>query len=88
MTRKIVRAIDKVDALRYQIMEINCVDDSCKPSDYADVEIVEEAKYILSTYRESGHINSDMLRGLDGVEALGIAGREYKQLVKFIKVYG
>ena len=43
MIRKIVRAIGQVDALRYQIVEVNCVDESCEPpEEYTSPQPLEE----------------------------------------------
>ena len=85
IVRDIIRDINKVDALRQQVIEVNCQDDNCEPSDYTDVEIMDEALYVLSTYSERGHINSDMIWGLDGAESKRIAKREVRQLRGFIK---
>jgi|TARA_R110001606_G_scaffold151214_1_gene291633 hypothetical protein len=87
IVRDIIRDINKVDALRQQVIEVNCQDDNCEPSDYTDVEIMDEALYVLSTYSERGHINAEMLWGYDGAESKRIARRELRQLRGFVKKY-
>jgi hypothetical protein len=57
-------------------------DDNKEIEDYTDSEIVNEAKYVLSTYFESGHINNDMFNGEYGA----VAEREATQDIRKMKV--
>tara|TARA_B110000240_G_C13114560_1_gene289898 strand:+ start:207 stop:512 length:306 start_codon:yes stop_codon:yes gene_type:complete len=83
MMRKIVSDARKVEALYQQLWEVDAQDDGCAVEDYEDEFIISEALYVLSTYYEGGHINSDMLLGFDGVESRRIASREVGQLERF-----
>lgn len=62
-------------------------DDNKDISDFTDKEIVDEAKYVLSTYNESGHANNDELIGEAGPEAKKNAQKEVNKLKQLIKKY-
>lgn len=40
-------------------------DDKCEITDYTNEELIHEAKYVLSCFYESGHINNFALMGED-----------------------
>jgi hypothetical protein len=61
-------------------------DDKKQLFDYSQQEIVNEAKYILSTFYESGHNNNDWLLGEWGLDPKE-AKEQVKLLKKFIKQY-
>ena len=60
--RTIIKAACNIDEL-YATLEGISADDGKEIEDYTDAEIVHEAKYVLSTFHEAGHINGDALSG-------------------------
>jgi hypothetical protein len=76
----------KSDELANSLENIS-TDDKCEISDYTDDELVHEAKYVLSCFYESGHINNSAL--LDEYEEglVKWAKKEIKTLKNFIKKY-
>ena len=79
--RAIVKAAFKIRELHQSLLNIS-QDDNKEIEDYTDYEIVNEAKYVLSTYFESGHINNDMFNGEYGA----VAEREATQDIRKMKV--
>jgi hypothetical protein len=79
--RAIVKAAFKIRELHQSLLNIS-QDDNKEIEDYTDSEIVNEAKYVLSTYFESGHINNDMFNGEYGA----VAEREATQDIRKMKV--
>jgi len=58
--RALLKAAVKIRQLHQTLLNIS-EDDGKEIEDYTDSEIVNEAKYVLSTYFERGHINNDEL---------------------------
>jgi len=85
--RKIVRDLLKCDELSHVFINNLCVDDSKDINDYTDEELVEEAKYQLGMYYETGTRNNDMLIGEYTDEEQRIAQREVKQIKRFLGKY-
>jgi hypothetical protein len=79
------------DALKiYELsnnLENITIDDRKKIEDITLNEVIEEAKYLLKCYYESGHILNEDLLGYEGREAQKEAEKTVKQLKKFIKKY-
>ena len=86
MERQIIMDAKKVDELWYTLDNISC-DDGCEIESYTDSQIIEEAKYVLSTYTEDGHVNQIMLEGdgRDGKVERKVALKECRQLRWFLK---
>jgi hypothetical protein len=91
--RAIVKAALAIPEMKFAF-ECICADDNKTPSDYTDKEIIEEAKYRLSTYFEDGHMNNDMRTGdncshddLTGEQAQKIANKDIRMLQAFLKKY-
>ena len=63
-------------------------DDKRELSTYTKQEIVDEAKWVLSIFNESGTISNEILNGEYGKFDQSIARKEVKQLKAFIKKYG
>jgi hypothetical protein len=61
-------------------------DDGKEITDYTQAEIVDEARYVLSTFFEGGHCNNDDLTGKDK-ELRSSAKRQVAQLKRLIKKY-
>lgn len=59
-------------------------DDRKEISDYTQSEIVAEAEYVLSTFKEGGHINNDELNDPDP-EISKPMKKQLAQLQRFIK---
>jgi hypothetical protein len=79
--RAIVKTAFKIRELHQSLLNIS-QDDNKEIEDYTDSEIVNEAKYVLSTYFENGHINNDMFNGEYGA----VAEREATQDIRKMKV--
>ena len=64
-------------------------DDKKQIEDYTQIELVNEAKYVLSTFHEGGHSNNDWLTGEYDIDGTGKKGakKEVKALNNFIKKY-
>ena len=84
METQIIKDMCKVDELIHSFRTVLCLDDNKELEDYSNEEILSEARYILETYFEYGHINYFMLVGENGKEEKAIANKEVKQLRKFI----
>lgn len=82
--RPIVRDALKIGELRYSLENI-CGDDGIEIEDAEDWYIYDEAKYVLSTFHEWGHIRNMWLIGDDGDPAE--AKKEVRALNRFIKKY-
>jgi hypothetical protein len=85
--RKIVRDLLKCDELSHVFLNILCVDDGKDINDYTDEELVEEAKYQLEVYYETGTTNNDMLIGEYTPEEQREAKREVQQIKRFLSKY-
>ena len=88
MKRAIIEAALNIDELASTLRNIS-EDDRKQISDYSDAEIVHEAKYVLSTFFEGGHINNDSLTGeMEHDECNAAwARREVKKLRSLIRKY-
>ena len=86
MARKIVTDALKANELAWSLGNISS-DDGCKIEDYPDAELVAEAKWVLSTFSESGHDNCQYLKGDGGAESLKTARREKRQIQRFLEKY-
>jgi hypothetical protein len=60
-------------------------DDKRDISSYSVKEVVDEAKYVLSTFFESGHMNNDSYIGEYGEDEHKWALSEVRKLKAFIK---
>ena len=60
-------------------------DDKRDISSYSAKEVVDEAKYVLSTFFEFGHINNDSYIGEYGEDEYKWALSEVRKLKDFIK---
>jgi hypothetical protein len=79
----------KIDELAYTLNNIS-TDDKKPITDYSAVEIVEEARYVLSLFVDPGqsHINHEALIGDEGEDQRKWAKQQVRQLKAFIKKYG
>lgn len=59
-------------------------DDGKRVEDYSDSEILDEARYVLSTFLEGGHQNNDELTCDDDREAQRSARRQVKALKQLL----
>lgn len=85
--RQIIKDALKIGELEESLNNISH-DDGCEIENYKDYEIVEEAKYVLSTFNESGHNNNAWLHGDDGIAGpCSEARAQYKALKRFIAKY-
>ena len=84
MEWQIITDAKKVDELWHTLDNISC-DDGCEIEAYTDSQIISEAKYVLSTYTEDGHINQIMLEGDEGPAERKVALKECRQLRWFLK---
>ena len=84
--RAILKAAVKIRQLHQTLLNIS-EDDGKEIEDYTDYEIVNEAKYVLSTYFESGHINNDELNGEYGEEEERLAMQYVRNLRVLIAKY-
>jgi len=83
-TRPIVRDAIGIGELLYSLENI-CGDDGIEISDAEDWYLIDEAKYVLGTFFEDGHIRNMWLIGDDGDAKEAKA--EVKALKAFIKKY-
>jgi hypothetical protein len=84
--RAIVKAAFKISELHQTLLNIS-EDDGKEIEDYTDNEIIAEAKYVLSTYFENGHINNDMLAGEYGTVAKREATQDVRKMKALIAKY-
>lgn len=83
--RPIVADALKCDELRYQFLEVCCVDDKCEIDDYSDLDILSEALYVHNKYMPGyGWMHYDMLVG-DNEHDAKIAHKDLLQLKRFLK---
>jgi hypothetical protein len=73
-----------IDELRVTMENISS-DDKRAIESYTQKEVVSEAKYVLSTFFESGHLNNDSYTGELGEDEYRWAMSEVKKLKQFIK---
>jgi hypothetical protein len=83
-TRPIVKDAIAIGELFYSLENI-CGDDGIEISDAEDWYIYDEAKYVLDTFYEDGHIRNFWLIGEDG--DADEAKKEVQALKRFIKKY-
>ena len=83
-TRSIVKDAINIYELHYSLENI-CGDDGIEIEDAEDWYIYDEAKYVLDTFYETGHIRNMWLIGDDG-DPTG-AKKEVQALKRFIKKY-
>lgn len=76
-----------IDELQISLRNIS-EDDKRELSTYTKQEIVDEAKWVLSVFNESGTISNDILNGEYGKFDQANARKEIKQLKAFIKKHG
>lgn len=78
------------DALKSNELAISLenisTDDNKAISDYTLQEVLAEARYVLSCFFESGHVNNEWLNSDDKEERMD-ARKEVKTLKLFIKKY-
>lgn len=88
MARAIIKAALAIDELASTLNNIS-EDDHKDIHDYTDAEIVHEAKYVLSTFHEGGHMNNDALIGEMEHDTCNAAWarREVKKLRALIAKY-
>ena len=84
--RAIVKTAATIRELHQTLLNISS-DDNKEIDDYSDSEIVAEARYVLSTYFESGHINNDMLNGEYGSDEQRLAAQDVRKLRTLTKKY-
>ena len=85
--RQIVKDMLKCDELHHVFLNRLCVDDNKIPGEYSDQEIIDEAKYQLSLYYESGTTNNEMFTGEWSAEEQTQAKREVQQIKRFLAKY-
>jgi hypothetical protein len=76
-----------IDELRVTLENISA-DDKRTLESYTRQEIAAEAKYVLSTFFESGHLNNDSFTGELGEAEYKWAASEVLKLKQFIKNFG
>ena len=84
MVRQIVKDACNIYELQYSLENI-CGDDGIEIKDAEDWYIYDEAKYVLETFYEDGHIRNMWLIGDDGDPAE--AKKEVRLLRRFLKKY-
>jgi hypothetical protein len=84
--RAIIKAAFKIRELHQTLLNIS-QDDNKEIEDYTDSEIVNEAKYVLSTYFESGHYNNDMFNGEFGADEQREAMQDIRKMKVLIAKY-
>jgi len=84
--RAIVKAAFKIRELHQSLLNIS-QDDNKEIEDYTDSEIVNEAKYVLSTYFENGHMNNDMFNGEYGAAEQRAATQDIRKMKVLIAKY-
>ena len=84
--RAIVKTAATIRELHQSLLNISS-DDNKEIDDYSDNEIVNEAKYVLSTYFESGHINNDMFNGEYGAKEQRLAMQDIRKMKVLIAKY-
>lgn len=85
--RKIVKDMLKCGELCHVFNNQLCVDDQKTPDEYSDQDIIDEAKYQLSLYYESGTTNNEMFTGEWSAEEQAQAKREVQQIKRFLAKY-
>lgn len=75
-----------IDELEVSLRNIS-EDDKREVSSYSQKEIVDEAKWVLSVYYESGTISNERLNGEWGAFDKKAAQTDVKKLKAFIKKY-
>jgi hypothetical protein len=83
-SRSIVKDAINIGELLYSLENI-CGDDGIQIEDAEDWYIYDEAKYVLATFYEYGHIRNMWLLGEDGDAQE--AKKEVQALKRFIKKY-
>ncbi len=83
-TRPIVKDAINIYELHYSLENI-CGDDGIEIEDAEDWYIYDEAKYVLDTFYERGHIRNMWLIGEDGNP--DEAKKEVQALKRFLKKY-
>jgi hypothetical protein len=66
----------------------NCAsDDKRELTDWTDEELLDEARYVLSTFREGGHANHDEMTDKDHYDIAHrtMMRRQYKALIKLVE---
>ena len=84
--RSIIKSAMSIDELANTLQQIS-QDDKKEINDYTDAQIVHEAKYVLSCYHESGHLNNEDYIGENGEEFQKDARDQVKKLNAFIKKF-
>jgi len=85
--RQIVKDMLKCEELAHVFNNQLCVDDNKTPDEYTDHEIIDEAKYQLSLYYESGTTNNEMFMGEWSKDEQKQAKREVQQIKRFLAKY-
>jgi hypothetical protein len=84
--RTIVKSAMAIDELANTLQQISR-DDNKAVNDYSDVEIVHEAKYVLSCFHEAGHLNNEDFTGENGPEQRKWAVAQVRKLNSFINKF-
>ena len=86
--RALMKAALKIDELAYDLENI-ASDDKKHMEDYTDIEVVQEAKHVLSLFlgEINPHWNHDDLIGENGPKQQAWARGEVRKLKAFINKY-
>jgi hypothetical protein len=86
--RAIIKAAQAIEELSYTLDNIS-TDDRKAVEDYADSEILHEAKYVLSLFVDptESHFNAEDYRGENGPERKKWARGQVRKLKALIKKY-
>jgi hypothetical protein len=85
MNRKILRDAEKIHEL-WNNLEIISIDDRLEIEQLSDSLIINEAKYVLGCFHESGHALNESLTSSDKETRL-FSKLQIKQLQKFLAKY-
>ena len=90
MRQKMAKYHDKASEIfeLAESLENIATDDGRTVSDLSQAEVVAEARYVLSTFREGGHANNEDLSGDNGDESMADAKSQVRLLNRFIRKYG
>jgi hypothetical protein len=89
MKDKMLKDIAKIGGELEISLDNIAQDDKCEVSDYSMSELLDETKYVFSTFNEGGHINNDEMMGHDEdePERRKEMRRQYRAMQRFIKKY-
>lgn len=89
MKDKMLKDIAKIGGELELSLENISQDDGCEISDYSERELLDETRYVLSTFTEGGHINNDEMMGHDedDPERRKEMRRQFRAMQRFVKKY-